>query len=319
MLLLSKEDVAELTEGTDVMGSLIDAIDAALIDVATDTRWRPPALYPGVGIGETVIPLMGVLRSRGVLGGRVSTIGKPSASGPGGRGYKVIFDLATLNLVALIEDVGLHSSMVGAHVGVATRVMSRADSQTVGAIGSGTLAMSCLEAVLKVRAVRRVLVFSPNEEHRLQFAEEVSSRLGVRADGVGSSEEAVTGADIVNCATNNYFRGGPPVFDVDWLAPGAHVNTIGRREAPAECVGRTSIVVPSIADYEAIVPAWEPGPSEIGEAVIELSAAVAGKHRGRTSDDERTVYLGPSIPAEHLALAAWVRDLAIETGVGTNW
>ena len=54
----------------------------------------------------------------------------------------------------------------GAASGVATNFMARPDAAEVGVYGSGNQARTQLLAVCKVRRVRQVHVYSPNEERR---------------------------------------------------------------------------------------------------------------------------------------------------------
>jgi ornithine cyclodeaminase len=58
-----------------------------------------------------------------------------------------------------------------------------------------------------------------------------------------TAEAAVTGADVVCCATT----ASEPVFNADWIAPGAHVNGVGAFrldmiEIPPALFGRATLV-----------------------------------------------------------------------------
>lgn len=318
MLLLTKEDVDHALDGVNIMPEAVQVTEDALRAIATERHLRPPSIYPAAGLAPQVIPMLGVLHSEGLLGGRISSIGPAVTPAARGRGYKVLFDLATLQLVALIEDVAIHQYLVGAHVGVATKWLANRGEVEVGLIGSGGLAMACLEAVAVVRPVVRARVFSPSAEHRERFAVEASEALGLRVEAVDSAQGAMDGADVVNCATNNFFRGGDAVYAPEWGAPGSHINTIGRCEAPTSGLSDTTLFTPSQPDFDAIVPPWIPTPPA-GEEVADLASVIAGKHPGRRNRAERTLYLGPSIPAEHIAIGAWILRRARDAGLGTHW
>jgi len=318
MLLLTKEDVDRALDGVDVMSEAVQVTEDALRGVIAEKDARMPVVYPAAPFHAQTIPLFGALHSHGFLGGRISTVGPAVTSGARGRGYKVLFDLETLQLASLIEDVAVHRYLVGAHVGVATKWLANSGEVGVGLIGSGNLARACLEAVAKVRTVAWVKVFSPNRENRARFAAEASEAFGLRVDAVDTGRDAMDGADVVNCATNNFFRGGDAVYAAEWATAGSHVNTIGRCEAPIDDLNDASLFTPSQPDFDAIVPQWAPMPPA-GTEVGDLASVIAGIHPGRRDRLHRTLYLGPSIPAEHIAIGAWILRRAREAGVGTEW
>ena len=78
-------------------------------------------------------------------------------------------------LLALLQADHLGQVRTGAASGVATQYLARPDASEVGLFGSGKQARTQLLAVCKVRKVRRVQVYSPNEEHRRKFAAEMSA------------------------------------------------------------------------------------------------------------------------------------------------
>ena len=132
--------------------------------------------------------------------------------------------------------------------GLATRMMARADGDTVGLIGSGFQARSQLDAIAAVRRLRSVKVWSRSAEKRTLFAREASGQLGIPVEPAAGAEEAVRGAAIVVTMTN----AREPVLEAAWIAPGTHVNAAGsnqpnRRELPPALVLRADwIVVDSI-------------------------------------------------------------------------
>ncbi len=52
--------------------------------------------------------------------------------------------------------------------------MARKDARVLGMLGSGGMARSHVEALLCVRAIERLQVFSPTREHREAFAREMA-------------------------------------------------------------------------------------------------------------------------------------------------
>lgn len=324
VLLLTNRDVLQAMAGEDSMRAAVDIIERALVDVAGDERERPPTFIPTLESGIVVGTMFGAVPSLGFIGGGFNPIGKPPQPGVANhRGYKVLYDLDTLNLVCLMEHAPIHPCMVGAHVGVATRWLANEDATSVAVLGTGRLAMTCLQGVLAVRDVDIARVFSPNPEHRQNFAEEITKTHGVKAEAIDSAELAVRESDVVVCATNNHFRGGTDVFKADWLTPGTHVNTISRSEADEKSFTVLKVFPASLQEFLSIEPPWcqlnELITSGSVAAPSDLAHVIAGSQPGRTSADDITLYIGPSIPAEHVAVAAWVYERARTLGLGIEW
>src|SRR5690606_24680719 len=89
----------------------------------------------------------------------------------------------------------------GAASGIATKYMARADAAEVGIFGSGLQARTQIEAICKVRKIRRVSVYSPNEQRRNAFADEMSRRCEVEVVAVSRPEQAAEDKDIIITAT----------------------------------------------------------------------------------------------------------------------
>ena len=146
-------------------------------------------------------------------------------------GFIVLIDMQTGRPLAFIHEFYLSGIRVGATSGVAAKYLAPPDAQTVGMFGSGKLARTDLEALVQVRPVRSVKVYSPTKEHREEFASEMSQQLEIEVTPVDNPREAMEGTDIVCCATNAGYVSGKPVFDGDWLEPGQFVISLQNSDA----------------------------------------------------------------------------------------
>src|SRR5204862_4703248 len=88
--------------------------------------------------------------------------------------HVALYDGKSGALLALIQADYLGQVRTGAASGIATKYMARPDAAEVGLFGAGKQARTQVQAVCKVRKVARVHVYSPSEEHRRRFAEEMS-------------------------------------------------------------------------------------------------------------------------------------------------
>jgi ornithine cyclodeaminase/alanine dehydrogenase-like protein (mu-crystallin family) len=141
--------------------------------------------------------------------------------------------------LAILNDGYLQHMRVGAAAGIGARLLAREDARRVGLIGSGGMARTALEALVAVRPIEEVSVFSRDAGNRERFAEEMSASLGVEVIPASSAREAVRGADILATATDSI----TPIVQADWLEPGMHVTAIGPLDLDPACDARIDLVI----------------------------------------------------------------------------
>jgi alanine dehydrogenase len=234
-----------------------------------------------------------------------------------------LYRSATGELLALVEAEHLSMIRTGAASGVATRYMSRENSQTLGVIGSGLQAHGQVEAIAAVRNLTGVRVFSRNADRRAQFANEMEDKLEIPVTPVDSAEAAAHNADIIVTATTAH----KAVVEGAWIAPGTHINAIGanfpqKRELDDAAIARASrIAVDFIeqAKTEAgdLIQAFATEPAR-WNSVVELSQIIAGKIHGRDNETEVTLFKSSGIAIWDVAVAMKVYELAVAKGRGTQ-
>jgi len=224
-------------------------------------------------------------------------------------------------LLAMIEADHLGRLRTGAASGIATKYLARANATRVGLIGAGRQARTQLEAVTRVRKLTAVRVFCRDESRRRDFCREMTERLALEVEPAESAEAAVRFGDIIITATT----AGEPVVRGDWLRPGAHLNVIGsnmtnRREVDDSTLARASVVaVDSLEQAKEEAGDLVVGLGNLGrgwEGVVELCAIVGGARRGRTSDEEITLFKSCGIALWDVAAAGYVYRQALEKGKG---
>ncbi len=224
-------------------------------------------------------------------------------------------------LMAVIEAELLGQLRTGAATAVATRHMSRADSSSVGIIGTGFQARSQLEGVCAVRTIKTIRAFGRDQERLGKFCKEMSATLGIQVEPAAIAEEAVRGMDIVITATNSK----DPVLNGEWLVPGTHLNAIGsnslnRREIDVEAVRRAACVVvdsveQSMLEAGDLASAFE-ADAFYWEDARELGLVVIGDYPGREDDREITIFKSNGIAMEDVAIAGQIYQAAQKAGIG---
>lgn len=311
VLYLREEEVQALLSMPDALDAVEGAFRALGTGDATNGSRRriqaPPSMLNVMPAGWA---------SRGYMGFKYYTIGTE-----GIRFWVHLFDAHTGALLAIMQANRLGQQRTGAATGVATKVLSRPDSATVGIIGTGWQAESQLEALCKVRPIRRVRCYSRDGSRRRTFAKTMSSRLGLDVVAADSGEEAVQKADVVVAATAST----DPVVLGKWLPPGCHVNAMGAnrldaRELDDDVIRRCALVTVDSVEQAKLESGDLVRPIEEGllkwEQVREMGEVVAGKARGRRADDEITLFKSLGLAIEDIAAGAIVYERARKENVG---
>ncbi len=156
----------------------------------------------------------------------------------------ILWDAGTGRLRAIIEAFALGQMRTGAMSGVGTRWMSDPAAAELGVIGAGKQALTQVAAVIAVRPIRRVRIFSPTAERREAFAATLRALYPhIEFAACATADEAVRDAPIVTLIT----RAREPVLFAGMLARGTHVNAAGaitneRRELAEDLFPRADLV-----------------------------------------------------------------------------
>jgi alanine dehydrogenase len=365
MLLLRNADVARVLTMADSLAAMDevyadiasgDATGLPRTDVYTPSD-RPPEADPAPFHRWAV--MTGNWRRRGYLCARMMSdmVDWPLVDGvrretkwavaPGTySGLLFLYSTHNGEPLAILHDGIAQHHRVGAGAGLGTRLLSREDSATIGMLGSGGMARSYLEALLEIRPIRRVRVFSPNAANRAAYAAEMAAAHGVEVTPVDSAREAVAGADIVALCVSAV----EPVFFPDWLEPGMHVVDVTRPSTPRDFPRSVDLAfwhgnatpvlaepLPPTAMYArggylswvagqpaetAVIPQVAPNPVTFG--MPTLADLLAGRTIGRTSAGQTSFFhnigaIGPGFAA----IAGTIYEKAKAAGVGqelpTDW
>ena len=233
------------------------------------------------------------------------------------QGVLLLFDPDDGRLAALVDAEPVTAIRTAASSGLATRLLAREDAGDLAILGSGAQARSHLEAMLEVRPVHRVRVWSPTRERREAFAREAAAAHDVPVEAVDSAQEAVSEADIV-CTVS---ASPTPVVQWEWLARGAHVNAVGAstastRELDTETVARSRFYVDlresALAEAGDLLIPMEEGRVTPSHIVGELGEVLEGRAPGRSSHEEVTVFKSLGMAVQDLVAADVILERYLE-------
>jgi alanine dehydrogenase len=304
VLVLSQEDVRRLLD----LDELIDALADAFVQVSGGGASVPPRV-------AAFVPERGLLAAMpgyaaGVLETKLVAVFPDSE--PSHQALIAVFDDATGTPLAVMDGTHITAARTGAASALSTRLLAREDARVLAVLGTGVQARSHLAAVTRVRDFNEVRIAGRSPER----AEALAAQTGGRS--LDSFEAAVRDADVVCACTD----ASAPVLRREWLAPGAHVTSVGASQDGPEL--DESTVSADVLAVESRV-AFDPYPAGAHElqgldpaGAVELGELAAGTRPGRTSPDQLTVYKSMGHAAEDAAAARLVYERALRESVGTE-
>jgi len=299
------------------------ALDEAIEVVERGLRVEGNGGARGMAKTHVELPAGGGLHALGASNTEARCVGTKTwaHTAAGAAPLLILWSSETGTLEAVIEAFGLGQLRTGGMTGVATRWLSRPAAHELAQIGTGKQALTQVAAVVAVRPIRRVRVYSPTPAHRAAFAERLRSEaLGCDVVACDSLEAALDGAEVVTVAT----RAREPFIHARQLEAGAHVNAIGaitpeRAELARDVFSRCSRIAVDVLsaarelsreliDYH--------GPSGEGWSEVRELAQLVARDERRPAAADLTVFKAMGSGVADLALGLEVVSRARASGAG---
>jgi alanine dehydrogenase len=247
-------------------------------------------------------------------------------------GLARVCDVTQNRLVAIIADGWFSLLRVGGTSALGTKFLANPDVKEVGLLGSGWQARGLVMGLkIVLPSLKRIRVFSPNTSNRVNFADQMTTFLGISVEPVASADEAMKDIDIIATATSSM----KPVIEDRWLRKGIHIvagahacevpDLVIRKADVAVIAQREVGIEPRSPDFDALISKkqmvlqgeiQEKRPVDWSQFVL-LCDLVAGKTRGRKSGEEKTLMINNfGLGTQYAALGALVYKIAKQRGVG---
>ena len=312
-IFLSENDVKQLLTVT----MALEAVDSAHRDLANGLAQDTPRAR--TRLPQTVLHMLqGALPAQGVIGYKAYTTNRS-----GNRFLVHLFDAANGQLQAIIEADYLGMLRTGAASAVAAKCLARPESKVAGIFGSGWQAEGHVRAICAALPLQQVKVCGRQPEKLNAFCARLQEITGVEMVPTFSPEATVRGSDLVGTVTTAV----SPLFDAEWLEPGVHINAAGsnaliRQELSEAAVRRCAFVcvdsVPAaLAEAGDLLPLLEKGRLH-SRQMVELGDVLIGRHSGRQSASEITLFESQGMAIQDLALGVRLLAAARECGLGVS-
>lgn len=283
-------------------------------------------MFRSLNIRESSQPLRSVLRvpgSNGLLGmmpGFAPAIGvmgikvisvyhDNSASGfPSHQGLVILFDSKYGTPLMMFDATQITAIRTAAASALATRLLSRENSERLAIIGSGEQAERHIEAILLVREIKEINIWSRNEKNSEKLAGRIRNQ-NIKVIVTKNAREAVGNADIICTVTSS----PTPVVSGNWIAPGTHINAVGSstpssRELDTGAILKSKLYTDSYDSMfneagDFLIPKKE---GAIGDDHVlgDIGEVLSGVKKGRENNNEITIFKSLGIASEDI-FSAW--------------
>ncbi len=299
--------------------ALIDALRTAFCEPVQAPRRHVHSLSERE---SSTLLLMPVWQESKQLGVKLVTVmpenrskGKPTV-----HALFILMDASTGVPLALMDGEQLTLRRTAAASALASRYLSRKDSQHLLIVGTGQLAPEMAVAHCAVRPIHTVTVWGrdPDKAHLLlQTLRDAGMDQAIELQVADELSAAAAQADIICCATTSK----EPLVRLSAVKAGTHIDLVGgfkpdMREADDALVAHASVFVDTfdgaLAEAGDLVQPMKAGLIAREQVRAELACLTNGRHPGRNDDREITLFKSVGTAIEDLASArlAWnsVRD-----------
>jgi ornithine cyclodeaminase/alanine dehydrogenase-like protein (mu-crystallin family) len=314
MLVLSRAEVEDLLD----LDALVEAVASAMADLSAGRASMPARVAADVEERSGFLAAMPayVPAERALTTKLVSLFPLNEGTGtPTHQALIAVFDAADGHPVALMDGTHITAARTAAGSALSVRLLAREDAATLAVLGTGVQGHAHARAVVRVRPIEEVRLAGRDAERTAVAAAELAEELELPVRPC-SHEQALAGADVV-CACTAAVE---VVVRREWLAPGAHVTSVGfnpqGRELDDATVAEALLVVESRESALAPSPAGSTDLSGSPHVHAELGELVLGTRPGRAAPEQITLYKSVGVAVQDAAAAALVLRAARERGAG---
>lgn len=226
-----------------------------------------------------------------------------------------LFDPDTGRVKAMVGGNYLTALRTAAASSVSIKHLARQDAKVMGMIGAGHQATFQLRAALEQRTFEKVIGWNMHPE-MLPNLEKTAAEAGLPFEAV--ELDGLKEADVLISITSSF----DAIISADQVSPGTHIacmgtDTKGKQEVDAALLARATVFTDEVAQSISIGEAQHAlAKGLITEAdVTQIGAVINGTHKGRTSDDEITLFDGTGVGLQDLAVSASIVEIAVEKGI----
>lgn len=298
----------------------IEAVEAAFRAHATGEAALFPVVRERLREGAVSGIKSGYWPNRHIVGLKLAGYwpGNRSAGLPNHQASVLLADSDSGRLLALMDGNVITSRRTAAASVIGARLLARPKPRVIAILGCGAQGRSQAHALItSFRSLSEVHVWDRSPARAESLAADLRAVFPIEVSTATTGADAIHGAQLINTTTAST----SPLFELEDVAAGAHINamgsdTAGKRELGARLVESTLLVVDDRDQSRRLGESQPPvsletEPPTVGEILLGLKPA-------RTSEDQVTVFDSTGIGLQDLAAAEAIYRSAIRMRVGTS-
>jgi len=315
MIIVPEPEIAGLMDEQ----AAFEAVEAVFAAMARGEAYNFPVVREAIGHADALYGFKSGFDRAGLVLGLKSGGYWPGNAEKGLTNHQstvVLFDADTGQCKALVGGNLLTALRTAAASAVSIRHLARPDAKVLGMVGAGHQSAFQMRAAVRQRSFEKIVGWNYHPEMLPRLAE-TAEALGLPFEAV-SLEELGAQADVIVTITSSF---QPSLMDAH-VRPGTHLacmgtDTAGKQEVEAALVGRARVFTDEVAQSVALGEAQHAVASGLKAEgdIATIGEVIEGRHPGRTSDDEITLFDGTGVGLQDLAVADRALARALERGV----
>ena len=179
-------------------------------------------------------------------------------------GVVLLVDLKSGTILSIMDGAYITALRTGAAGGLAAKLFSKENSETLAIYGCGAQGKTQMEAVCAVRPIRKVLLYDLNRDKAEELKKEMEEELDLSIS-IEKNTLRLGTADIICTATNSE----NPLFRLEDISKGVHINAIGSYKAHMQEIDPVIINAATL-----FVDSKESALKESGDLIKPISANI---------------------------------------------
>ena len=221
---------------------------------------------------------------------------------------------------AVLDGTLITNFRTGAQAAVGSKYLAKTKPKIAAVIGAGVIGRMTLLALAALIPLLEYRVFDIREQAARGCVEEMKTALSHKITYYPTLKETIAGADIVVTATT----AKNPFINKDLIEPGQLFVTLSGNDLHDDVISAADkIVVDNLKQHLGhrlfLQSVIDKGIITEQDVSTEICEIVAGKKKGRTSDNEFIIFITRGMGCLDVAVATHVYRQAIDKGLGTQF
>ncbi|TCN19286.1 iminosuccinate reductase BhcD [Sinorhizobium americanum] len=226
-----------------------------------------------------------------------------------------LFDADTGRCRAVVGGNLLTALRTAAASAVSIKYLARNDAKVLGMIGAGHQSTYQLRAAVEQRPFEKILAWNLHPE-MLSRLERIARELELPFETVDLDRLGAE-SDVIISITSSF----APILKASQVRPGTHLacmgtDTKGKQEVDPELVAAATVFTDEVGQAVTIGECQHAIDKGLisKDDIVEIGAVITGRHKGRSSSEEITLFDGTGVGLQDLAVASAAVELALSKG-----